>query len=217
MGPARWPSDWVQLSNGLTGRTELRYLTMLPWAEIFDWKRLLPEIQESVFTASRIHGKRKSQSIRRFSGRCAPSRFVRLTAGLFLSGALIAASLNTICLPGRNRGMLSCLSWLGSTPDQTNLKQYEDVIGHDLWVAAAAGELIAAAPDLKTSPKIETVRKAIRVYLQHAVKRYADSPEHRQGLAELRRYPRTERLFELGQILHLSWLLGTTPLKLLTG
>ncbi|MCC7371150.1 MAG: TniQ family protein [Chloroflexi bacterium] len=218
-------ANLVRVLEHLTGRRDLRFLTLLPWAEV------LPA----------YHLQRPSHAW------CSACYETRRQAGQPVGEPLLwtlqpvtacprhRRRLRTICAhPGCGRpspplGSRSrpghcarCRRWLGGAQD-VDLASDEALAHNALqaqtWIVHAVGELIAAAPRLATPPRREQITRTLAASVEQVTGGNRSAWARRLGLttgAPDNWHPGTMRP-SLERLLQVCCALGTTPLRFFLG
>lgn len=159
-GTGSLAKDWVGSLEQLTLRTDLRFLTLLPWAAVLTQQRLL-----------------------RLTRAWCPDCFMEWqTAGQPIYEPLLW-NLNTVSVCFRHQRILlercpypdchatlpvlasflrpgycsKCSRWLGVMTDSSNISQTSDQWHWQVWVAEMVGELLAHHTKLTTTPHLKNI------------------------------------------------------------
>jgi hypothetical protein len=214
----------VQALEQLTGRDDIRFLTMLTFVEVLSLKNLL----------------RRTRS-------CCPSCYEewRKAGQVIYDPLLWALDVVSICpwhceplrqhcpnpdcahtlLPLTSRGQPGycewCEQWLGSVPQRKAERPTvpEEERAWHQWVASAVGELLAATPSFSTPPSRERFTTVIAAYTD------TEAKGNISALARLLQVPRMNvwdwqqgrSVPELGTFLRIGAILGISPLCWLIG
>ena len=212
--------DWVETLERLTSRNDLKYLTLIPWSKIFYWKRLL---WPSKAWCARCFGDWRATGQPLYepllwsvlSVLVCPIHIWPLSVHCPHCGGL-QPPLAPNSLPGF---CYRCQGWLGASRkwDPENDKcPFTEKLKIEIWLAGAAGELIAAAPSIRGRLRKERIKHAREVYLDHISERGQAAFKDWPPLAEVRRGQRRRKTVDIELFSRLCYALGTTPLKLLT-
>lgn len=219
-----WARDWIQILEQLTLRNDLRFLTMLTWAEVVPFKNLM----------------------RHTRAWCPACYQAWSTTGQVVYEPLLwALQVVTICPrhhcylhhhcphPGCHRtlpllgpkarpGHCSyCQQWLGASPKgrASGFKEPDQVeLGWQRWVAEAVGELLAAAPSLSTVLHKDILAQNLSICYQHVAQR-----KLARLVDTIRVYKTTLRKWLCGQrvpqfelLLRLCYSFSVSPLEVMT-
>jgi transcriptional regulator with XRE-family HTH domain len=223
-GTRRWARDGVQALETLTGRGDLRYLTLLPWAVGLSchgllrrnrawcpdcyaaWQQTGQTIYEPLLWALEVV-KSCPQHQRWLSDRC-PHAHCRQVA--------------PILAPGSRPGYCPrCAGWLGSEPGTDRARREvlaPDQLAWQVWVVDTVGELLAGAAAFPAQPSSQNIADAINLYIERACGGQATALARRLHVSRSTvsswRWTRHKPQLEL--LLRLARLLGTSPVRLLT-
>lgn len=166
-GLGKGASEWVHVMQSLTLRSDLRFLTLLPWAGLLSQDQLL----------------------RPTRAWCAVCYDEWLERGETVYEPLLWAikavtvchlhklPLRTACdhckktlhpLSSRSRpGQCAwCGAWLGAPVDKVGIdKLTAEDIDREVWISSAIGELLAAAPALNMPPERKVALKTLEIWL----------------------------------------------------
>lgn len=166
--------EWTQVLERLTLRSELRFLTLQPWAEVLtprwllrptrawcpicyeEWRQAGQEIYEQLlWTLAPVRVCPRHRRI--LSTRCP---YPDCGRELFLLG------------PKSRPGYCSkCERWLGIAPETTPTESENlgvEQMEWQVWVAESIGVLLAAAPTLPAPPRRERIAYAVGVCVEQA-------------------------------------------------
>lgn len=189
--------DWAQALECLTLRTDLRFLTLLPWAAVLTQQRLLritrawcpdcfmewqvagqPIYEPLLWNVSAVSLCLRHQ--RALLGRC-PYLDCR-------------ATLPVLAHHFRPGYCSKCSRWLGVTTDPSDISWTTEQWHWQVWVAETVGELVAHNMDLATTPHLRNIPDLIAASREQA----ADGSM--QNLAErLQLSRRTVNAWKLGR------------------
>ncbi len=165
-GIGRQAHDWVQALEGLTLRTDLRYLTLLPFTPLFPPARLLRPTR--AWCPPCLAGMRDGTGT--------------VHEPLLWSFQLVAvcpqhgSPLVAVC-PHCNRGLPPvtatsrpgycgrCRTWLGAAPRPAMRENTGDSRSYQQWLPNAIGELLALAPHLESVAWKENLRQVLLEYM----------------------------------------------------
>lgn len=215
--------DWVHALATLTLRSDLRFLTFLPWAEVLDSKTLL----------------------RHTRAWCPACYEVWRRAGQVVYEPLLwAVDVVTLCPRHHRRLRLQCDGchrplpilatrsrvghcphcnrWLGVSPDDpvgSKEALTSTELASQMGVVDALGTMVATAPSLLAPPRRETIARVISALVKQAGAGKVALLARKVSLPKnmVWRWHRGRTVPRLDSLLHLSFGLGTTPLRLLTG
>ena len=203
-----------------TGRNDIQFLTMLPWANVLDWKGLVRDRRAwcaACFEESR--------------GRAVPV-YEPLLWSLAPVGTCWrhGEALETRCpragcgrsqffLAARSRpGYCSlCRGWLGANPSGEQARGNGEMQRRETWVGQVLGELLAAGPDLEIPPSTETIKESVITCARSLTKGKVGRLGLLCGLSKETIYrwtPGTRPGVDV--LLRLSWHLGISPVDFLT-
>jgi hypothetical protein len=221
-GTGKTAGDLIHAIEDLTLRKDISFLTMKPWSDVVSQSGLLRQTHAACFFCYEEWRTKGNiiydpllwalkpvvvcpKHLRPLSLRC---RFCRRPL----------VSLASHSFPGH---CSSCGEWLGA-PVSDELSQSQPFGGAEwnqaIWMANAAGELIAAAPGLKSMPAREVVSQAISNHLG----RFAGKTARLARYLRIRggtvgQWRRGDRIPELGMLLQMCLGFETTLLQFLTG
>jgi len=157
-GIADVPRKWVAVLEMATLRHGLSDLTLLAFADLFSESHLFRNMSAwcpSCFESRRLHGVRYESLL--------------WTIGIVKFCPLHREPLEEICPHCRRRSRPlaaharpgycpRCGGWLGGSggPGEKSMSQSD--VEREIWIAKSIGDLLAAAPNLKTSPLRERLR-----------------------------------------------------------
>ncbi len=224
-GVGSFASDWVEILEALTKRSDLQFLTMLPWAEVLPFRGL----------------------IRRNLAWCSSCYEEWKDADKIIYEPLIwALDVVTVCDKHQQKldfrcphceytlpflGAKSqpgycakCGNWLGMTnsPEKTEkIKKTE--LDWNNWVINAVGELLAAAPVMSLQPTQIQLAQNVSVCVEQVTGGNASSFAELLQSAGIQiskwsvwDWQKGRQLPQLYSVVHLCDFLGITPLQLLT-
>jgi hypothetical protein len=217
-------TEWTRILESLTGRRELRYLTMIPWSSVLPWKGLL----------------------RRHRAWCSLCYQERRDSGLHVYEQLLWALdvvvacpvhkclLATVCrYPDCNKPLFplsahsrpghcsNCGRWLGwrlGEPNSISNNLPEEELNWHLWAAESVGELLAAGYHLPSLPGKDRVGRAIESYRSDLgyTNLRAFSLAVSCNYTTVRGWSLDGKQPMLGQLLQMCFGIGVTPLIFLT-
>jgi transcriptional regulator with XRE-family HTH domain len=223
-GTRGWARDGVQALETLTGRRDLLYLTLLPWAVGLSshgllrrnrawcpdcyaaWQQTGQTIYEPLLWALEVV-KSCPQHQRWLSDRC-PHTHCRQVA--------------PILAPGSRPGYCPrCAGWLGSEPGTDRARREvlaPDQLAWQVWVVDTVGELLAGAAAFPAQPSSQNIADAINLYIERACEGQATAMASRLHVSctAVSSWRRTRRRPQLELLLRLVRLLGASPVRLLT-
>ncbi len=215
--------DWVQALETLTGRRDLRFLTMLTWADVFSATGLLRP-QRAWCPACYEEWRRAGQVVyepllwtlqvviacprhrRRLQLECPHPDCRR-------SQSLLA--------PRSRPGYCSrCERWLGvfsETEPVGSPALSEDEWRWQIWVGDAVGALVVAAPGLPAPPHREKIMTAITGYVEQVAggEGRTLAREVRVSESSVSSWMRGMQVPRLDSLLQVCQVVGTSPLQLL--
>jgi hypothetical protein len=216
--------DWVRVLEKLTGRRDLRFLTLLTWAEVLTPKGLLrstqawcPACYEEWAEAGRTVYE--------------PLLWKMMVVTICPRHH---RHLSTVCPypdcgktlpflgPGSRPGHCPhCGRWLGSPEGGASPEDEpptEDELQWQRWITDSIGELLVAAPGLSSPPQRERIVRTLSAYVEQLTEGNRSALSRELGLHKGRIAGWLKRgtvpQFEL--FLHMCYHLGTSPLKFLT-
>jgi hypothetical protein len=187
-GIATWPADWVRLLQGLTGRNDLRYLTMLPWAAVLasplllratrawcpdcyaGWHAMGQPVYDPLLWALRV------------ITMCPTHQKPLQTCCPYPD---CGRSMLPLSPPARTGHCAHCGRWLGIADlkvPQDHLLLTESELRWQEWAALIVGELLMSAPRLGSFPTQDTLATNVPKYFQElgiSQKRF----EHEVGIS----------------------------------
>lgn len=213
--------DLVGVLETLTGRRDLRFLTLLPWAEVLGQPQLQHRTRAfcpTCFEEQRQRGQVVYEPLlwtlrpivacprhrRRLRFAC-PDPDCRFVAPW---------------LGGRSRPgyCTHCLRWQGGADDASDALTGEELTVQ-AWIGDAVSELLAAAPTLPAPPCRQDLRRTLVAWTR------SRAPTSRQAWARqvgipasaISNWERGPTIPSLWYLLQLCRCLGTTPLQIMTG
>jgi transcriptional regulator with XRE-family HTH domain len=221
-GTGQGASEWIQILQALTFRTDLRFLTMISWKEVLpqgqllrpkrawcpacyeEWRDREAVIYEPLLwtlkaaTVCQRHG----EPLRTVCSRCKKS----------------------LCpLASRSRAgyCSACGTWLGKAAKHKRLSDAGHHLGvteEQLWAASAVGELLAEAPGLPSVPTRQGMLKSFSEYIKGHV---GNLPALARFLgvnkATLWQWSKGKQLLQLESLLKLCYRLEMSLLEFVTG
>lgn len=214
-------TDYVRALENLTMRTELRFLTMLTWANVVAQTHLLRPVRAwcpSCYEEWRDNGNIIYEQLLWALEvvEICPHHHRRLTSWCPHCKRQLPL-LKAFSRPGY---CSRCGNWLGSPPDFKS--DCGDVISEEelkwqKWVTKSVGEMIAAAPFISVPPARERFANSISAYIDHfsngSIRAFSFSFKVPRETLRLWRAGKT--IPQFSALLRLCRLLGTTPLHLL--
>ncbi len=214
--------DWVQAVQYLTLRTDLLYLTMLPWESVLPYAGLLRRMLAwcpECFEEARLRGEnaysRLIWSLETIRVCVHHKRRLQVHCPYPECGKE-----QTILAPHAYPGFCHyCCHWLGnSAMYSTETSLSEEDWAREQSIVVAVGELLAIAPTLEHLPNREVISKAIAQYVEQSMNGNLSEFGRQLGVSkrtalELRR---GTQLPQLPTLLNICALMNTTPLALLT-
>jgi hypothetical protein len=221
-GTGKTARDLTYAIENLTLRKDISFLTMKPWSDVVSQSGLLRHTQAACFFCYEEWRTQGNiiydpllwalkpvvvcpKHLRPLSLHC---RFCRRPL----------VPLASHSFPGH---CSNCGKWLGApVSDELSQKQplAEAEWNQAIWVANAAGELIAAVPGLKSLPSREAVSQAISNQLDRFAGKAARMARYlRIRGGTVRQWQRGDRIPELGMLLQMCRGFETTLLQFLTG
>lgn len=223
-GTLSWASDWVDVLEMLTVRNDLRFLTMLLWAEVLPVRGLMrrtrawcPECYENWRGTSQVVYVPLLWALevvttcpehqRQLQLRCPYEDCQRLLPGLDLQSR-----------PGY---CSSCGRWLGSVSEGDAVEQElctADESGWSVWVCQAVGELLAATPTLSNPPRKKTLVRNISALTGKVMGGNASALARLLGCspATVRDWRSGKVLPRLNSLLRMCYSVSVSPLRFLT-
>ncbi|MBU0493747.1 MAG: TniQ family protein, partial [Chloroflexi bacterium] len=164
--------DWVQALETLTRRTDLRFLTLLTWADVLPTSGLLrptrawcPACYEEWRTGGQVVYEPLLWTLQVVAICSRHQRWLCLQCPDCQQPLpLLTSRSRPGCCP-------RCEAWLGSSPAVTptdSVELPEDEWRWQTWVVDTVGELLAAAPHLMDLPRRESIAAAMTVYVEQA-------------------------------------------------
>jgi len=217
--------DLVRALETLTGRRDLHFLTLLPWAEVLSTQQLQRRTRAfcpACFEEWRQAGQAVYEpllwtlvpiiSCPRHQQR------LRLTCS-YPDCRYVAPWLGARSRPGY---CARCDRWQGSANDvegSTGDALTETELTTHAWVAEAVGELLAAAPSLPAPPRREQLLRTLVGWTRSRRTGSRQAWARQVGLTEstIRHWERGEIVPSLWLLLHVCYHLRTSPLRVLTG
>ena len=217
-------SEWVQVLETLTLRTDLRALTLLVWAEALPAKELLRPTRAwcpTCYHEWRTRGQVIYEPLLWTLGvvtACARHRW-RLRAQCPASAC--QRSIPWLASHARPGYCPSCQEWLGETKTHRPTKQErlsEEETAWQSWVAQAVGELLAHNGALSKPPQRERVTKTLFDCIQQVTNGKKTTFARLLGLnwEKFRTWARGTAIPVFPELLQLCYRLGSTPLAFLT-
>jgi len=221
-GTRRWACDGVQALETLTGRRDLRALTLLPWAVGLSSHGLLRRHQAwcpACYAAWQQSGQTIYEPLvwaleivqfcphhqRQLSDRCprAPCR-----------------QRVPVLAPGSRPGYCPrCDGWLGSEPGTDLRPAFAPAqLAWQAWVVEQVGALLASAATATTLPRWQNLAEAINLYIERACGDQAATLARRVPVScsAVSSWRQGRHKPELEMLLRLAHLFGTSPVRLLT-
>jgi hypothetical protein len=220
-GTQTWAFDWVKVVEHLTLRSDLRFLTMLPWSQVIASKSLIrrtrawcsrcyhewwshdqPLYEPLLWTLSCITVCREHHCA--FDTVCPQCQRMQPLLG-----------------PESRLGYCAwCQGWLGSDvrgKQDSGEQLAENHIQRRIWEANVLGELLAAAPSITAPLEKSLIATKLAIYLapliQQGKLRLGHSPLRRDIIHALRQGDRTP---QLDTLLTLCFWFSTSPLRFFT-
>ncbi len=215
----------VRALEQLTGRRDLRFLTLLTWTELLPVQRLQRPTRAwcpACYAARRQAGRAVAEPLLWTLApvtACPRHRHRLELACPFSDCGRRSPVLGARSRPGH---CTRCGRWLGRAAgaELTASEPLTDaeLLGH-AWIEQAVGELIAAAPDLPISPRREQLVRAIDASVASVAggNRRAWARTLGLGLETAVGWREGRTIPSLGLLLQLCSALGTTPLRFLQG
>lgn len=215
--------DFVLALERLTLRHDLRFLTLLSWAEVLPSKDLLrperawcPACYEEWHQAGQVIYEPLLWSLRAI-GACARHRRRLEWRCPYPDCQRALSSLAQRARPGH---CSRCERWLGTEREPVGDEALtEDELRWQSWMTQAVGELLAAAPGLPVPPRREMVAQALDRHVRQLTGGNVTALADRIGLrlVALANWRRGRTIPCLGLLLRLCHPLGTPPLDFLLG
>lgn len=213
--------DLAQAVEGLTLRGDLRFLTLLPWAEVLPSRDLIrphhawcPSCYQEWREAGQVVYEPLLWSLSVVS--ICPRHRRRLQS--FCPHPDCRRRLPVLTQRSRPGHCPWCERWLGEEQEPAqDAGLTEDELRWQSWVASSVGELLAAAPGLSAPPARESVTRAINGLVGQVTGGNASALAERLGLemVTLSGWRRGRSIPCLGLLLRVCYRLGTTPLAFL--
>ena len=223
-GTSATSSAWVQALEKLTLRRDLRYLTMLTFADVLSPRRLLRRVQawcpacyEEWKEADRVIYQPLLWALEVIQ--VCPRHGLRLY--LRCPYADCGHELSALAPRAQAGYCPQCERWLGNlSPREGNAQELSiEEQERQQWVATIVGELLAAAPDFLALPRREVIAASISAHVQAVMdgnfSAFArELHVHRRTAWE---WGQGTQLPQLGALLQLCSYFGTSPAHFITG
>jgi len=219
--------NWVQALETLTGRRDLRFLTLLTWADVLPWQGLLrstrawcPACYEAWRQAGQVIYEPLLWALQVIT--VCPHHHCRLQ--LQCPHPECQAKTQFLLAAQSRPGHCSrCGGWLGIGSEADALLSEalsEKELAWQTWVSNAVGELLAHTPDpsIPPPPYAQSLAEAVKVCVERVAQgkvRTFVREWHLDRLA-VKGWMKAERLPTLRNLLQFCYRLGTPPLILLT-
>lgn len=218
-------NDWVQALETLTLRSDLRFLTLLTWADVLPSKNLqrptlawCPNCYQEWRQAKQVVYAPLLWTLRAIE--ICPRHRRRLQTQC----PHLDCQRSQHLLGSRSRlGYCQyCERWLGVTPDPGEIEDQaldESEIEWQRWVTNAIGELLAIAPSLSTLPPRERVAVAVSACVEQASngKQAVFAREIGISLSPVYNWLNRKSIPQLDFLLRICYYCGISPLQFLTG
>jgi hypothetical protein len=218
-------SNWVEVLEWLTMRTDLRFLTMLFWNDVLpprglvrrvrawcpvcyeEWRGAAQVVYEPLLWSLEVVGicPRHGQLLEQ----CCPNP----------ACARIQFPLPSQCQPGY---CAWCHRWLGNLPlhnGHNSVTPTSKELEWQRWVVNAVGELLAAAPSLPVKPGREAIATTIVAYVDGVMggNELALARQLQRSYYTVREWQQGQQIPQLGNLVQICSHFGISPLCLLTG
>ena len=220
-GMGKTATDLTRAVEALTLRNDMSFLTMKPWAAVFSQCRLLRLTHAACFYCYeewRVQGKVIYDPLlwALEPVRVCPKHLRPLSLQCRFCGRHLRPLATHSC-PGH---CSNCGEWLG-TFVQDALHQSQPLAKAEwnqaIWMASAAGELIAAAPSLAVRPAREAVARTISTQAGRFAGKLARLARFLQmNKTAIHDWRRGKKVPELGRFLKMCFRLDTPPLQILS-
>jgi len=223
-GTQAWAREWIELLETLTGQSELRFLSMITWAEVLPPRGLL-------------------RTSRAWCPLCHEEW--RLAGAIVYEPLLWALRAVTVCprhqwplcyqcphqdcrrdLPlmsvqARPGYCCYCGRWLGQNHKAVDGGKSElraEILQREVWIADAIGSLIAAAPGLTTPPTRERIAKAMTGCIEYETQGNVKAWARKLGVpsSTVQNWQLGRQIPQLETLMHLCHRIGVAPLEFLT-
>ena len=215
----------VRALEHLTGRRDLRFLTLLPWAEVLPAYHLqrpsrawCPACYETQRQAGQPVGEPLLSTLRPVTA--CPRHRRRLRSLCPHPGCgRPSPPLASRSRPGH---CARCGRWLGCAQDEEPIGDEalgDDALRAQTWIVDAVGELIAVAPSLATLPRREQIPRTLAASVEQVASGNRSAWARRLG-ATTRSHDNWHTGImrpSLGRLLQVCCSLGTTPLRFFLG
>lgn len=164
-------SSLVSALEQLTKRKNLRFLTLLPWAELLPSRKLL---RRNRAWCSRCFEEWKQTGQDIVEPLIWSIEVVKICPNHYqlLDQVCPHCQHQNLPLAWKSRpGYCSkCMKWLGSATSEQHDLSTEHELKWLVWVATAVGELISAAPDLEIMPERGQISRSLKTYVSLTTK-----------------------------------------------
>lgn len=217
--------DLVRALETLTGRHDLHFLTLLPWAEVLSTQQLqrrtrafCPACFEEWRQAGQVIYEPLLWTLAPIVACPRHQQRLRLTCP-FPDCRYAAPWLSARSRPGY---CARCDRWQGSAnvaEGSTGDPLTENELTTHAWVVDAVGELLAAAPSLPAPPQREQLLRTLAGWTrsQRTGSRKAQARQVGVSDTTIRQWERGKIVPSLWLLLQVCYHLGTRPLRVLTG
>lgn len=164
-------SDWTQALEHLTLRTDLRVLTLLPWASVLTQQRLLRMNRAwcpDCFMEWQAAGKPIYEPLLwnvSAVSLCVRHQRILLEQCPYPDCKATLPMLASYFRPGY---CSKCSRWLGVTVDPSDIPWTTEQWNWQIWVADSIGELVAHNPDLIVTPHRRNIPDLITAYREQS-------------------------------------------------
>jgi len=163
-GTLTWARDMVAALEAVTGRGELRFLTMLPWAAVLDWKGLFRESRAwcaACYNEWRQQGKPIYEALVWTIGPVVMCPKHRQTLETRCPHPGCGRSLPFLSTRSRPGFCSRCHGWLGQELRPDSGRTAGERESREEWITRAVGQLLAAGPGLEAAPTHELIAESI--------------------------------------------------------
>jgi hypothetical protein len=216
---------WVQVIEQLTRRRDLCFLTMLTWANVLTSLELLrnyrawcPACYEEWRQTERTVYEPLMWSLKVVT--VCPRHRQPLRS--MCSHEDCRQSTSLLAQKTRPGYCAKCERWLGTQagPGQEEINTLaEDDLEWRIWIADAAGELLAAAPGLPAAPEREDIARSISTCIERITGGSINKLAHRLKLSyvTIRDWKWQVQMMKLGTLPEVCYCLGIPPSSFLSG
>jgi hypothetical protein len=214
--------EWVRIIEELTCRKDIRFMTMLPWADVLPWKGLLkrkrhwcPMCYEHWLENGDVIYEPLLWSIEIVKV-CPIHKQTLESVCPYPDCGKSQPPLGSRSRPGH---CAVCTRWLGRKAEPSNgMSPPDEDLQWHLLVANAVGELLAASPSLAEPPRSDRVPQAIEAFRRLLGYSNVRAMSLRIGCnyTTMRGWVLQGNLPTLEQLVRMCHALNTTPLRFLT-